>query len=106
MAGVSHPQENESATRGSDRCSRVLEVRFHPKKTKGALRYAVDAALSDPSGFGRADAAQIATLGSLDLTKGDQWGPAIGHLLVERASDARLPLVLVAQVAASLESSM
>ena len=84
----------------------VTDLLARKSTPKGALRYAVDTALSDPSGFGRADSAQIAALGSLDLSKGDQWGPAIGHLLVERASDARLPLVLLAQVAASVESSM
>jgi len=100
--------ENNKAWRAAEPVRRrsVTDLLALKSTPKGALRYAVDAALSDPSGFGRADAAQIAALGSLDLSKGDQWGPAIGHLLVERASDARLPLVLLAQVAASIESSM
>jgi ParB family chromosome partitioning protein len=100
--------ENNKAWRAAEPVRRqfVSDLLARKSTPKGALRYAVDAALSDPSGFGRADASQIAALGSLDLSKGDQWGPAIGHLLVERASDARLPLVLLAQVAASVESSM
>jgi ParB family transcriptional regulator, chromosome partitioning protein len=100
--------ENNKAWRAAEPVRRqfVTDLLARKSTPKGALRYAVDAALSDPSGFGRVDAAQIAVLGSLDLSKGDQWGPAVGHLLVERASDARLPLVLLAQVAASVESSM
>jgi len=66
----------------------------------------VDAALSDPNGFGRAEAALIASLGSLDTSKGESWGPRIGHLIVEQATDVRLPIVLLAQVAAAVESQM
>jgi ParB family chromosome partitioning protein len=84
----------------------VTDLLARKSSPKGVLRFAVDAALSDPSGFGRADAAMIASLGSIDLSKGESWGPRIGHLLVERATDARLPLVLLAQVAAAVESQM
>ena len=100
--------ENNKAWRAAEPVRRQFVTDLLARKTtpKGVLRYAVDAALSDPNGFGRADAAMIATLGSIDLSKGESWGPRIGHLLVERSTDVRLPLVLLAQVASSVESQM
>ena len=100
--------ENNKAWRAAEPVRRefVSDLLARKSTPKGVLRYAVDAALSDPNGFGRADAAMIATLGSIDLSKGESWGPRIGHLLVERSTDVRLPLVLLAQVASALESQM
>ena len=100
--------ENNKAWRAAEPVRRQFVIDLLARKTtpKGVLRYAVDAALSDPNGFGRADAAKIATLGSIDLSKGESWGPRIGHLFVERSTDVRLPLVLLAQVASSVESQM
>ena len=100
--------ENNKAWRAAEPVRRqfVTDLLARKSTPKGVLRYAVDAALSDPNGFGRADAAMIATLGSIDLSKGESWGPRIGHLLVERSTDVRLPLVLLAQVASSVESQM
>jgi ParB family transcriptional regulator, chromosome partitioning protein len=84
----------------------VTDLLARKSTPKGVLRYAVDAALSDPNGFGRPDAAMIATLSSIVVSKGESWGPTIGHLLVERSTDVRLPLVLLAQVGSAVESQM
>jgi|GEM_PF-1986579 ParB family chromosome partitioning protein len=100
--------ENNKAWRAAEPVRRqfVIDLLARKSTPKGVLRYAVDAALSDPNGFGRANEAMIATLGSIDLTKGESRGPRIGHLLVERSADVRLPLVLLAQVASAVESQM
>ena len=73
---------------------------------KGLLRYAVTDALANPSDFARAKDDVFAALAKLDGKKAEQWDSTFGQHLAEKATDTRLPLVLFAQVAASVESAM
>jgi hypothetical protein len=66
--------------------------------------------MADPADIGRGSDDMIAQLAGItaDPTDTDlyRWGRTAGPALEVKASDARLPLVLLAQVAAAREQSM
>ena len=66
--------------------------------------------MADPTEIGRGPDDLIAELAGVTVEATDtslyQWGRTAGPALEAKASDARLPLVLLAQVAAAREQSM
>lgn len=69
---------------------------------KGTLRYVTEVVLSFPRFVGQADDADVAiVLGK--KTTGNAWQRPTAERLVADATDARLPLALLAQVAAAFE---
>ena len=60
----------------------------------------------NPSDFARVKDDVFAALVKVDDKKAGQWDSTFGQRLAEKATDTRLPLVLFAQVAASVESAM
>jgi hypothetical protein len=88
----------------------VPDAPSDPKRTKGTLRFVTSEIMADPAEIGRGSDEMIAQLAgiSAEPTETDlyRWGRAAGPTLEAKASDARLPLVLLAQVAAAREQSM
>jgi ParB family chromosome partitioning protein len=75
---------------------------------KGVLRYAVDAIVAFPERVGDGNEGLVAALLGAETTTPDRWQSrrCVGPDAANRASDARLPLVLLAQVAADAETAM
>ena len=71
---------------------------------KGMLRYVTVAILSDPALPNLGDDSALAGLVGQE-SDGPYWSHQVGRALVAQASDARLPLVLFAQVASAVEAS-
>ena len=68
------------------------------------LRYVTEAILSDPAVPNQGDDQALAALVGQE-SDGPYWAHQVGRALVAQASDARLPLVLFAQVASAIEAS-
>jgi ParB family chromosome partitioning protein len=83
--------------------AKLLAAKRVPKAT---MRYIVTALMAAPESFGRTgDDALLAELtGTKPSAQG--YGRHVGTDLAERAADARLPLVLLAQHAADMEGTM
>jgi ParB family chromosome partitioning protein len=75
----------------------------HPKKTQGTLRYVTEVIMADPAGLAAGDGDRVASLVGKETHPG-AWDRTAAVALASGASDARLPLVLLAQVAASVEA--
>jgi ParB family chromosome partitioning protein len=75
---------------------------------KGALRYAVAAIVSSPERVGDGNEELVAALLGVETAPTGGWQPrrCAGPDAVSRAGDARLPLLLLAQVAADAETAM
>ena len=71
---------------------------------KGTLRWVTGAIVASPSLLDRADEAFLATL--LGTKPGSHWQRSSGPSAAAAATEARLALVLLAQVAAALEQTM
>jgi hypothetical protein len=80
------------------------------KVPKGTLRFVTAEIMADPAEVGRGSDEMIAQLAGItaEPTETDlyRWGRTAGNALEAKATDARLPLVLLAQVAAAREQSM
>jgi hypothetical protein len=80
------------------------------KVPKGTLRFVTAEIMADPAEIGRGSDEMIAQLAGItaESTETDlyRWSRTAGPTLEAKASDARLPLVLLAQVAAAREQSM
>jgi hypothetical protein len=70
---------------------------------KGTLRYVTNVIMADPAGIAAGDGDRVASLIGKDTHPGS-WDRTAAITLARDASDARLPLVLLAQVAASVEA--
>ena len=71
---------------------------------KGTLRWVTGAVVTSPSLLDRADEAFLATL--LGTKPGSHWQRSSGPSAAAAATEARLALILFAQVAAALEQTM
>ncbi|MGP8060671.1 MAG: ParB/RepB/Spo0J family partition protein [Acidimicrobiales bacterium] len=71
---------------------------------KGMLRYVTEAILSDPAVPNLGDDQALAALVGQE-SDGPSWDHQVGRALAAQAGDARLPLVLFAQVASAIEAS-
>jgi hypothetical protein len=80
------------------------------KVPKSTVRFVTAEIMADPADIGRGSDEMIAELAGItaERTETDlcQWGRTAGPALEARASDTKLPLVLLAQVAAAREQSM
>ena len=97
---------NNKAWLVAEAVRRQFVVTLLARKTppKGTLRYVTEAVLLDPRSIGDADdAALAATLGQEPPAR--FMGSATATGLLEKVTDARLPLALLAQVAASVEAT-
>jgi ParB family chromosome partitioning protein len=104
--------ENNKAWRAAEpvRRDHIRSVLAAGKVPKGTLRFVTAEIMADPAEIGRGSDEMIAQLAGItaEPTESDlyQWGRAAGPALEAKASDTRLPLVLLAQVAAAREQSM
>jgi ParB family chromosome partitioning protein len=71
---------------------------------KGTLRYVTEVIMADPAGLASGDGDGVASLVGKDTQPGRAWDRTAAMALASDASDARLPLVLFTQVAASVEA--
>jgi hypothetical protein len=76
----------------------LLARRSVPKET---LRYVTEVIMADPAGLAAGDGDRVASLTGKETHPGT-WGRSAALALASHASDARLPLVLLAQVGASV----
>jgi ParB family transcriptional regulator, chromosome partitioning protein len=80
------------------------------KVPKGTLRFVTAEIMADPAEIGRGPDELIAELAGVTTEATDtslyRWGRTAGPALEAKANDARLPLVLLAQVSAAREQSM
>ena len=100
--------ENNKSWRASEPVRRQFVADLCARKSapKGMLRFAVRDALRDPWSFARfGDELFGAFSGTGEDSRG-RLRKRVGAAVVEDASDARLPLVLFAHVAASVEEQM
>ena len=81
----------------------VTELLARRSVPKGTLRYVTDVIMADPAGIAAGDGDRVAALIGKDTHPGS-WDRTAAITLARDASDARLPLVLLAQVAASVEA--
>jgi hypothetical protein len=81
----------------------VTELLARRSVPKGTLRYVTDAIMADPAGISAGDGDRVASLIGKETHPG-AWDRTAAITLARDASDARLPLVLLAQVAASVEA--
>jgi ParB family chromosome partitioning protein len=81
----------------------VTELLARRSVPKGTLRYVTDVIMADPAGIAAGDGDRVASLIGKDTRPG-AWDRTAAITLARDTSDARLPLVLLAQVAASVES--
>jgi ParB family transcriptional regulator, chromosome partitioning protein len=70
---------------------------------KGTLRYVTEVIMADPAGLAAGDGDRVASIIGKETHPGS-WDRTAALALASDASDARLPLVLFAQVAASVEA--
>jgi ParB family chromosome partitioning protein len=83
--------------------SKLLDARRVPA---GTMRYLVDALMRSPEALGRCGTDGLLTELTGTEAPGPGWGRHVGPVLAAHATDARLPLVLLAQHAADLEGEM
>ena len=80
------------------------------KVPNGTLRFVTAEIMAEPAEIGRGSDEMIAQLAGITAEPTDtdlyRWGRTAGPALEAKASDTRLPLVLLAQVAAAREQSM
>jgi ParB family transcriptional regulator, chromosome partitioning protein len=81
----------------------VTELLARRTAPKGTLRYVADAVMADPAGLAAGDGDRVASLIGKETNPG-AWDRSAALALASDATDARLPLVLLAQVAASVEA--
>ena len=81
----------------------VTELLARRSVPKGTLRYVTEAVVADPAGIAAGDGDRVASLIGKDTHPG-AWDRSAAITLARDASDARLPLVLLAQVVASVEA--
>jgi ParB family chromosome partitioning protein len=99
--------DNNKAWRAAEPVRREWIRNLLARKTppKGTLRYAVSEILAGPDRVGDGKDALLADLlGKTEPTR--TWGRQIGAAAVANAAEARLPLLLLAQVAADREQTM
>jgi ParB family chromosome partitioning protein len=104
--------ENNKAWRAAEPVRReyIRTLLTSNKVPKGTLRFVTTEIMADPTSFGHgpddliADLAHITKPTSIDTTP--SWHRTAGPAFAAKASDARLPLVLLAQLAAAREQSM
>ena len=104
--------ENNKAWRAAEpvRRDHIRTLLNAGKVPKGTLRFVTAEIMADPAEIGRGTDDMIAELTGHVAEATDtslyQWGRTVGPAIEAKASDARLPLVLLAQVAAAREQSM
>jgi ParB family chromosome partitioning protein len=104
--------ENNKAWRAAEpvRRDHIRTLLNAGKVPKGTLRFVTAEIMADPAEIGRGPDNLIAELAGVTAKATDtslyQWGRTAGPALEAKANDARLPLVLLAQVAAAREQSM
>jgi len=104
--------ENNKAWRAAEPVRRdyIRTLLNAGKVPKGTLRFVTAEIMADPAEIGRGPDDLIAELTGITTEPTDtglyRWGRTAGPALEAKASDARLPLVLLAQVAAAREQSM
>jgi ParB family chromosome partitioning protein len=81
----------------------VTELLARRSVPKGTLRYVTEAIMADPRGLVEGDGNQLAAILGKESNPG-AWDRTVAVALTTDAADARLPLVLLAQVAASVEA--
>jgi ParB family transcriptional regulator, chromosome partitioning protein len=81
----------------------VTELVARRSVPKGTLRYVTEAIMADPAGLAAGNGDGVASLIGKDTNPG-AWDRTAAMALASDVSDARLPLVLLAQVAASVEA--
>jgi ParB family chromosome partitioning protein len=98
--------ENNRAWRAAEPVRRkyIQSLLARPKPPACVLRFAVSEALADPNGFGRGSDELLAELTGRPAPEG--WGRKVGAQLAGDARDSRLPLALLAQIAADREAVM
>ena len=82
----------------------VTELVARRSVPKGTLRYVTEVIMADPAGLAAGNGDRVASLIGKDTNPGRAWDRTAAMALASDASDARLPLVLLAQVAASVEA--
>ena len=82
----------------------VTELVARRSVPKGTLRYVTEVIMADPAGLAAGNGDGVASLIGKDTNPGRAWDRTAALALASDASDARLPLVLFAQVAASVEA--
>jgi ParB family chromosome partitioning protein len=82
----------------------VTELVARRSVPKGTLRYVTEVIMADPAGLAAGNGDGVASLIGKDTNPGRAWDRTAALALASDASDARLPLVLLAQVAASVEA--
>ena len=104
--------ENNKAWRAAEpvRRDHIRTLLNAGKVPKGTLRFVTAEIMADPAEIGRGSDDMISELAGHEADPGEtslyQWGRTVGPAIEAKASDARLPLVLLAQVAAAREQSM
>jgi hypothetical protein len=98
--------EGNKAWRAAEPVRRQWVEDLLARKTppKGTLRFAVGEVLADPDRIGDGKDAMLAEL--LRKPEPRAWGRSVGAAAATEASEARLPLVLLAQIAAAREQTM
>jgi ParB family chromosome partitioning protein len=81
----------------------VTELLARRTVPKGTMRYVTETIMADPAGVAAGDGDRVASLIGQDTHPG-AWDRTAAVALASDAIDARLPLVLLAQVAASIEA--
>jgi ParB family chromosome partitioning protein len=81
----------------------VTELLARRSVPKGTLRYVTEVVMADPGGLAAGDGDRVAALVGKETNRGG-WDRTAAVALASESSDARLPLVLLAQVAASVEA--
>ena len=81
----------------------VTELLARRNVPKGTLRYVTEVVMADPAGLAAGDGDRVASLIGKETNPG-AWDRTAALALASESSDARLPLVLLAQVAASVEA--
>lgn len=100
-------RENNAAWRAAEPVRReyIRDLLGRKRPPKGTLRFVVSEVMRRPENVGDGKDDLLAELLGTNAPAGP-WGRSVGPQLVEGATDARLPLVLLAQVAADREATM
>jgi ParB family chromosome partitioning protein len=81
----------------------VTELLARRTVPKGTLRYVTEPVMADPAGLAAGGGDTVASLVGKETDRG-AWDRSVALALASDATDARLPLVLLAQMAASVEA--
>jgi ParB family chromosome partitioning protein len=81
----------------------VTELLARRTAPKGTLRYVAHSIMADPAGLAAGDGDRVASLIGKETHPG-AWDRSASLALASEATNARLPLVLLAQVAASVQA--